>query len=931
MSMQPGLPRALYHWQSLLNGQSPPLDPIFAVIPQDFLDACAHSKTIGMHYFKKCIKIIQKSEWANELALIFISMILDPRDYPEDITDIPGKLKDCDILMSRCSKIVGGKENVQHAYHFNFRFYEQHISAFSEFDLEKLYYSFYKALEVVEIVLPTLPLREQRILSIYKLKFQTDEMEDELEPRSSIEYLRELLASHVQDLSGTVVDPAWTGAPMERRLLRFLCKKLTMAPFNWVPHLMVYAVVQVSRGESQAVTLTNLEKTYGYLFLLDFYPLSRWLAPKQEIKKILRTLEQRPELAPYAQSFKTIVTPPGARSSAPAPKGWDDLLGDSPIERALRQFAKRHSNLQPLDQFQRQATAYLQKWQGTPYFAELVLVAMGLATNREHQPASAMHTLRGLRHCLAHVFIQSEATTAPELTSNMILRILEASSLQSPETTPKLHRLAGAYHSAWQSQQTLLAGTDGFPPVLENLLLPRLNRTPDLVWQKNSANHRREQEHHADIDLVADHWAELHFWANAQFVALRAVMLAFRRVTQGLDPRQVMATLPVEVPIPGRDETWHFRVWTRSLFATHVFGTATPPSVREEFFVEYQGASGGSGAQGLWCEDLFRAWLDPDAAAHFEATWGRPVDWLRPNNVGVLSLGHSLSFFLRSAFKTLRNEGRTLPCVFPVDAVYRAGLFGALAFRLSREGAHRAHELLQLRQEEDFLFQRVVEGQAMVFMALYPKGLKGTRSRPAKPAYKVVSESAERALEALHHLHELRGEPYGAILKRQGSTDIYGLFAFQANQEVIATHTMNVCLRFLMYSAFRGSGRAPNLTAHVLRHAFAKNARRSGVSSEDVARVLNHANLITTDHYARPTQHQQLEILTKVARKAGIWAATVPQTVASEKAPSIRSRLGSALLSGLSEIEFEDWLEGMELDFEEQERMLIDRIGGQQP
>lgn len=306
------------------------------------------------------------------------------------------------------------------------------------------------------------------------------------------------------------------------------------------------------------------------------------------------------------------------------------------------------------------------------------------------------------------------------------------------------------------------------------------------------------------------------------------------------------------------------------------------------------------------------------------------MDWLRPNNPGVLGLSKSLSSFLRSAFGALRSEGRPLPCVFPVDAVYRAALFGALAFRLSREGAHRGHELLQLRQEEAFLFQKVIAGQEIVFMALHPKGKKGTRSRPAKQSFKVVSESAERALEALQHLHELQGEPYKARLRRQGSADVHGLFAFQVHQKVISTHTLNVCLRFLMYSAFRDSKRAPNLTAHTLRHAYAKNARRCGVSSEDLARVLDHSNLITTDYYARPTQHQQLEILAKVARKTGLWAPAVPQAATPEKASSIRMSLGSGLLSNLGEIEFEDWLTKIELDFEERERMLIGQMGGRE-
>lgn len=930
MSVRPVKSGVLHHWQSLVESSPSPLDPIFAVSPQAFLYECAHTKSMSKLFFMRCVKPIRKSEWSNELALIFISMILYSSDHSNKVSDIEDKIEDCHIIMSHCAKIAGGKNNMRHDYYFNPKFYAQNSELFSEVDLDKLSLSLYHALEVVEIVFPTLPPHEQRALSKYRIQFHVDEQQDELEPPSSMETLRDLIGPDVQKLRGTVVDPDWTGAPMERRLLRFLCKKLTIVEFDWSPHLMIYTIIQVSQGEPQSSILARLNNMYFYLFALDFFPHSRCIPPKREINKILRTLEQRPDLQLYAQSFRAIVAPSDSRLSVPAPEGWDDVLGNSPVEHALWQFAKRHSNLQALDAFQRQVTAYLLKWQGTPYFAELTLVAIGLAINTEHRPESAMQILRALRHFLVHVSIQLQATAAPELTSNALLRILEASSLQNPETTPKLHRLALAYGSAWQSQQTLLARTDDFPPTLKHLLLPRLNRRPNFVWQRDLANHLRDQEHQADIDLVADHWEQIHRWANTQFVALRAVMLAFRTATQGLDPRQVMSTSPLDVHIPGRDETWHFRIWTRSLFNTHVFGDDTSPSVREEFFLEYQGVSGEPGTQGLWCEDLFRAWLDPDTAAHFEATWGRSVDWLRPNNVGVLSLGHSFSLFLRSAFKALRSEGRPLPCVFPVDAVYRAALFGALAFRLSREGAQRAHELLQLRQEKEFLFQKVVEGQEMVFMALYPKGKKGTRSRPAKPAFKVVSDSAERALEALQHLNELEGKPYGARLKRQGSADVYGLFAFQANQEVISTHTVNVCLRFLVYSAFRHSKRVPNFTAHVLRHAYAKNARRCGVSSEDLARVLDHANLTTTEYYARPTQHQQLETLTKVARKTGIWATTVSQITSPEKAPNVRSRLVGDVLSELNEIEFEDWLTKAECDFEAQERLLIDRMEGQQ-
>lgn len=614
----------------------------------------------------------------------------------------------------------------------------------------------------------------------------------------------------------------------------------------------------------------------------------------------------------------------GADQTMPKVRGWAGVLGETPIEQALIRLIDSQPDLQSLDEFQLQATSYLSKWRGRPYFLHLVLLTIGLAANREHRPASAMRTIRGLRHLLSYVAIRLEGEVEPPLETSLIRRVLEDCSRDNLKATRKLQNLAASYRGAWQSQQTFLARTDTFSAALNGLLLPHLGGGLDFPRVVDSAHLLRQQERQEDIDLVADHWTAVHRCANANFVAIRAVMLAFRTATWSLSPRQVKAAIPLDVPIPGRGETWHFQIWTPRLFSVHV--GAETSGIEEEFFLEYRGVTGSSGAEGLWCAALFQAWLDPEAASQFEATLGRPLNWLRPNNLGVLNLGHSLSWYFRSAFRILRAKGRPLPCVFAPDAVYRTAIFGALSFRLSREGAHRAHELLQLRYEEEFLSEETIDGRPWRFMQVLPKGRKGTRSRPAKPAFKVVSDAADRALDANYHLHQMLGEPDMAVLKVDGTAEERGHFAFRTNQTVISTQSINVCLRFLVYSAFRDIERVPNVTAHVLRHAFAKNARKAGVSVEKVALVLNHADLLTSQRYARPTYKDQLETLAQVAEKTGMWAPTVPHV---EGGPLTVSPVVQAPgLSGMTEEEFEQWLATTELEFEEQEWMLIAQMEG---
>ena len=389
-----------------------------------------------------------------------------------------------------------------------------------------------------------------------------------------------------------------------------------------------------------------------------------------------------------------------------------------------------------------------------------------------------------------------------------------------------------------------------------------------------------------------------------------------------LNLRQVKAPISLDVAIPGREETWHFRIWTTQLFAA--YAGAAAPEIDERFFLEYHGATGSPEAEGLWCEDLFRAWLDPESTTQFKLTRGRPPEWLRSNNLGVLNMGGAMAKYFREVFRTLRAQNRPLPCVFAPNPVYRAATFGALGFRLSRDGAHRGHEMLQLQYEEPFLKHVEINGQQWRFMEVMPKGQKGTQSRPAQPAFKLVSDAADRALEAHLNFQKMLGDPYIAVMK-QGGPAQSGAFVFQTNGIVISTHTLNTCLRLLAYSAFRDLRRVPNLTTHTLRHAFAKRARKAGASTNQVALILNHVDLDTTHRYSRPTRSDQMDALVQIAIDTGMWS---PTNYRVEQPTILNPMIPIFGLSGLTEDEFDAWLRETELEFEKQEWALFDQMHG---
>ncbi|WP_145975586.1 integrase [Deinococcus gobiensis] len=922
--MKGGQIRAIHHWQAMFEDKTTAPSSVFQVLPKKFLEECRKSGVSSKFQFKKCTSLIKSSEWRDELSLIFICFVIDTRFIEKSETY--NLIKSCANYLAECSRIAGGKDQVRHDYHLKPRYAREYLEIFRTKHATRLNDQLILAIEVVEGVLGNLPKRESQALSHFQLGMTSEELYDDLRP-NTLETLRSLLPQDLQFLRATIFDPDYKGQAPNRLLLRFLCQQLTIAEFSWSVHLILYAAISLSKDKSQPSIIEKLNDTYRFLFFLDTvnyredsaFDIRTRVIPKYQ-NEITRTLASHPDLRDYVVSWRAVISLGLKIPSAHQKKDWKDIINQTLYKKYLQFFIIDQFIFSSSDELQNKLTTYLWKWKNSPYFSQLVLLAIGLVSNQEHRPASAMHIVRGLRLLLERVAEEEMGT----LNAKAILKVLESSAPDDPQGTARLMLLATAYRGAWQSQQTFLLRQQGPAEMPSDLLLPELPRSIVFSRQENSARVLRQERRQSAIDRVAESWDELHRWADYQLVALRAVMLAFHEVTWNQDPRYAPAPQPLDVAISGHGETWHFTIWTGKLFHSHAFRQQTESNIPEEhFFLEYRGVSGVAEPQGLWCADLFRTWFCMEAARRFEATWGRSTEWLRSVDPGVLNLGRSLSQVLRPSVKALQAQGHPVPCIFRPESVYRAALFGALAMRLSREGAHRGHESLQLRNDQDYLFLHTHRDQETIFMKLLPKGHKGTRSRPETPAYKVVSVAALRCLEALQHHRWLTGEESSA--SRMGKA---GQYAFQVNQRVISLQSLNVCLRFLTYGFGMTSQAEPdrvlNLTSHLLRYGFAINARQKGIHLDDLALALNHKNVLTSAYYGRPTSLQQRNTLARVARQ-------VSGQSMSEMSPDLPEVLLDdfwPLASHGEASSFEQWLQEIEQDLERREMALIQQMRG---
>lgn len=904
-------------WLSFIESNSSTIDIAFRAMPQEFLAICKESDLKNIQ-FEECIEVISSGCRPNFLALTFVSMVIFSQLYEEESHHILHSLIQVNRAIKYADNLANGQEDLFIIFmNSEIRRSASHVIEGMDLTAGELIMI---SLGILEDTLYKLPRHEMIALEKYHIHYSLSEF-NTIGRTDSIEVIRGRLKEEFRQLKYTALDPEWLGESSSRRFIRFICNITDPILRSWADYAICYALVRSAQGNYEDEVMINLTKAESYFQYLKDNPTEKREIPEPAMSQIAATLSRRPDLYSIAARFKILVYGYEAYISDP-PIHWLNAIGKSSIELKLYKLIESNIDIDSADELNIKVIAYLIKWRDSPYYLHLVLAAVSILSNGEHQPNSALNIIYDTHQLLLRVAEQQKATNEEELNARSVRRTIEQTIPRDGKEARKLQSLSVQYRSAWHSQQTFLVRSEEFPEELNDLLLPDIGARLRVRWKTDAEYLIQKYERQADIDLVADHWEIIHRCGDVNFTAIRAVMLAFRNATAFTSPSHTKRAIPLDVKIPGREETWHFKIWTPSLFTEYVDIEA--PSIKAQFFLEYIGATGPEEVEGLWCEDLIRAWIDPQMAIKFEQKWGRPANWFYSSNAHLVVLGKEFKYYLRHIIKNFRHN-QPCPCIFTPEELYQAAIFGALSLRLTRYGAHRGHEMLQLQYEESFIRNIKFNGRHLSFMEILPKGYKETKSKAAVPAFKLISDAADRAIEASLNFQKMSGQPHRAVMKI-GSKIQTGTFVFQTHGTAISITTLNACLRFLTYSAFKGLPQIPNATTHIFRHGFAKNARKSGLSREDLAIILNHKNLQTTDLYAKPTLNDQLAAITQFATQSGMWNhSSKSDELSSDMLDSVKL---ASDFSQLSEDEFRSWLRMTELDFENQEWKLFDLMHG---
>ena len=855
--------------------------------------------------FLQYLNIIRNSEWNDELALIVacvaISQMRGKTNYGMSET-----IRQTVYILQHCSRILKGKGNVRPEIHLKYEFFVTKGSKYMRHDLWSHFKSFGEALEIVEQILPTLPISDQIKLKPFQIEIQSEYIYDALNP-NSIEYVRSLILEEYQQLRDTALSNNYTGILPEKAILRFFAKDPEFPRLPEATQLIIYALTCVAQGEDQAVLLKRLETYYSCYSLIGTPRLGKnetctdglqqWETPEaREVAwHIFTTLKSRRDVRPLLSIFgepQDEETPPPQVTPADKALSWSDMFSERHLSSDLQQIFE---TLLPISKTNSLGDAALQgilKFLGrsreTPFFMHLAATALCVMVNREHRPNSALQMLRHLRDLLKLV---AQAGDLPaELYGEHILRVLEMKK-EDDRQIAKSRRLAVAYGAACQSRQTFRAQYPQYAARLDAWPLPPLPRRAVLQRPEGAQQTERAERRRNAIDQVADNWVALHQEADRRYMAFRTVMLAVRMATYRLDPTQVKKGQPLSIHVPGLDETWHLTIWTRSTFYREVYGHEPPMPLDDRFFLEYRGSTG---PQGLWCEEILRAWLSGAAAEQFERDWHYSVKHLRATEAGGPSNRRARGPFLRGTCSAGAAPGKPVPCVFDQEAVYRGVLFGVLALRIGRYGGHRGHELLQLQTNDETLFVKRHRGHELLLMRFYPKGRKGTRVNPSQAGYKVITPDALRIVEAVEanrgYTGEAAQETLTDIENGQASQD----HVFRVRGRVLSVATINACLRFVLHGqlAFNDETDAVLARTHLMRYGFAVHAKANGVHLNDLAIMLNHKNPEITEKYSRQTRRQQFHTLASVAVQAGMWSA-----LGSDQVPQVQQVTAEPLLT----------------------------------
>ncbi|MHA0048380.1 site-specific integrase [Deinococcus sp. PEB2-67] len=886
-------------------------------MPQKFLTICKEN-SLERVYFKDCIEIINSSCRPNFLALTFVSMVIFSQHYEGEIVHILYSLIQIDQVIKYADSLSEGREDLFFTL-INFEIDRRALTAIKGID-QTAGELIMLAFTMIEDVLYKLPRHETFALEKYHIHYSLSEFRTRSRT-TSIEVIRNRLREEFRQLKYTDLDPEWSGEPPSRKFIRFICAITDPNSCPWADYLICYALVRSAQGEYEDEVIANVMQAESYFQYLKLKTSERTYPPEPAMSQIAATLNRRPDLYSLAVKFKILIYGYEAYISDP-PIHWLNTVGKSEIELKLYKLIESNIDTNSPDEINIKIIAYLIKWRGSPYYLHLVLAAISILSNGEHQPNSALNIIYDTHQLLFRVANQQKAGSEEPLTARNIRRIIEQTMPGDAKEARKLKSLSVQYRSAWHAQQTFLVRSEEFPEDLNQLLLPDIGTRLRVRGKIDTKYLTQKYERQADIDFIADNWSKIHRCADINFTAIRAVMLAFRNATTFISPSHLKEAILLDVKIPGREETWHFKIWSPSIFVEYLDIKA--PHIEDQFFLEYTGATGSGEVEGLWCKDLIHTWIDPQEAIKFERKWGRSPDWFSSSNTHLVTLRRELKYYFRHIIKKLRYD-RPCLCLFTPEELYHAAIFGALSLRLTRYGAHRAHEILQLQYEEPSIRNIKVNGRHLSFMQILPKGHKETKSKAAAPAFKLVSDAADRAIEASLNFQKMSGQSYRAVMKADNKIQT-GAFVFQTYGTVISTTTLNACIRFLTYSAFKGLPQIPNATTHIFRHGFAKKARKSGVSREQLAMILNHVNLQTTDFYARPTLNDQLSTITHIATQSGMWNRPKHLGELVTDTPDALNIAPDFLK--MTEDEFESWLKAVEIDFEKLEWELFDRMHG---
>lgn len=401
-----------------------------------------------------------------------------------------------------------------------------------------------------------------------------------------------------------------------------------------------------------------------------------------------------------------------------------------------------------------------------------------------------------------------------------------------------------SYLTCVNEQKILTAQRPFSNDAIKDYLLPDPNCLFDHLPTTLDVLRDRAQRREPMAQRALEGWDEVRGIIEARVQALQEIHNAYK------EPRTLAKSGNIDVNFKVNLSDGSAVLYFRAIYCkTHIKINSRGDTDVE--LVEYLGCYDQNGQilpDPFFC-DLCRAWYDPNYQRALQRLGYCKSDF-DYHRYGVLVPHKEINKFCKREYQKAVRQHRKPPILLDLDALAFGITYGALALTIIVKSSIRIHELQQLHVDarqpakSGIGLDISIDAQGWLMVHIQDKGRKGLL--PKAHRFPPSVAAAWRRARQLRSV--IWGRERRVVIEKGAQYDLKPMFAlFQDFDSCLAQKTLNQMIRACTFGMLTGEKSEPYyLTAHLLRHLYARLRERSGDNIDDIQFALGHDKRPTT-------------------------------------------------------------------------------------